>query len=80
MCGFASRFGEGCEMFGSSEVEGKIEGRGTRQGLRPCLHVGWRGTPRVTSRAASVGIGRKEKDLPRASPHDLRRSLIHGAV
>lgn len=28
----------------SEKTEGKIKGRGTRVHVKPCLHVGWRGT------------------------------------
>jgi hypothetical protein len=34
----------GPEFRGGFEAEGKIKGRGTCARLKPCLHVGWRGT------------------------------------
>ncbi len=38
---------------GRAGREGKIEGRGTRRGVRPGLHVGWRGT-RLGGRGAAL--------------------------
>lgn len=59
-------------------VEGKIEGRGTRRGCRPGLHVGWGGTPPALRGASGRVKDRKEKDLSRASPHGLRWSCRRG--
>ncbi len=45
MCRLEQHLGkrDGREWWGGAE--GKIEARGTREGLRPYLHVGWGGTP-----------------------------------
>lgn len=65
---------------GEVRSEGKIEGRGTRRGFRPGLHVGWRGTRLWWRGAALGGNSQEEKHLGRALPHRLRWSCPHGPV
>jgi len=54
------------DFCGGFEAEGKIKGRGTCARLKPCLHVGWRGT-RLESRRAAT-------DAKRASPLVILRA------
>ena len=62
------------------EGEGKIKGRGTRRGVCPGLHVGWRGT-RLGWRGAVLGEKvKREKRLGRASSHRLRWDPPNGAI
>jgi hypothetical protein len=65
---------------GEVRSEGKIEGRGTWRGVRPGLHVGWRGTRLWWRGAARERKSREEKHLSRASPHRLRWSAPYGPV
>lgn len=60
--------------------EGKIEGRGTRQGIRPGLHVGCGGTPPARRGAPGQVKGREAKGLGRASPDRVRWSWRNGRV
>ena len=65
---------------GKGRSEGKIEGRGTRRGSCPGLHVGWRGT-RLGWRGAVLGEKvKRQKHLGRASSDRLRWGPPHGAV
>jgi len=67
---------DGREGWGGAE--GKIEARGTRRGLRPCLHVGCGGTPPgrrgAPSRAKCLEGGGKR----RASPAGPRWNRCRG--
>ena len=63
-----------------SGAEGKIEGRGTRRGFRPGLHVGWDGTRASTRRAVYVVSELSNHDFWRASAHCPRWSLRDGAI
>jgi len=63
---------------GGAKVEGKIESRGTRLGVRPGLHVGWRGTRLRGCGAAHVRKARRNNDLARASYAPTRSGCRHG--
>jgi hypothetical protein len=49
----------GPDFCGGFEAEGKIKGRGTCARLKPCLHVGWRGT------RLNTGCAVREAKCPR---------------
>lgn len=63
---------------GGAKVEGKIESRGTRWGICPGLHVGWRGTRPRGCGAAVVRKGRHGKGLARASYAATLSGWHHG--
>ncbi len=65
---------------GKVRSEGKIEGRGTRRGIRLGLHVGWRGTRQVWRGVARKGKRRWVKHLGRASSDQLRWGTPYDAL
>ena len=65
---------------GRAGAKGKIEGRGTRAGVRPGLHVGWRGTRQGRRGAALRGKSLVFGLLLRALPDRLRWSWHNGAI
>ena len=80
MCSDKGHSDESKDREGKVRSEGKIEGRGTRRGVRPGLHVGWRGT-RLGWHGAVLGEKAKQKKrLGRASFDRLRWDTPHGAV
>ena len=65
---------------GKVRSEGKIEGHGTRRGVRLGLHVGWRGT-RLGWRGAVLDEKVKRKKRLGRAPFDrLRWDPPNGAV
>lgn len=65
---------------GVTDYEGKIEGRGTRRGVRLGLHVGWRGTRLEDGGASVVAKSLMRSAFGRASPDGLRWGWRRGAV
>jgi len=55
----------------SEKTEGKIKGRGTLMRVKPCLHVGWRGTRYLHRCAADGAKFASVLTHPRASPAGL---------
>jgi len=78
MCRLEQRIGGERGHDGRGSAEGKIEARGTRGGLRPCLHIGWSGT-RPSRRGAPGWVKCLEGEAKRrASPAGLRWSRPRG--
>jgi len=78
MCRLEQRIGGERGHDGRGSAEGKIEARGTRGGLRPCLHIGFGGTP-PSRRGAPGWAKRLEGDrIRRASSAGLRWSGRRG--
>ena len=65
---------------GSAGREGKIEGRGTRRGIRPGLLVGWRGTRQGGYGAVLRSKWLVQDAFVRASPDRVRWSWCDGAL
>ncbi len=55
----------------SGNAEGKIKGRGTLVRVKPCLHVGWRGTRFLRRRAVPGAKAAPALVCQRASPAGL---------
>ena len=80
MCRLEQHLGKRDGREGWGGAEGKIEARGTRGGLRPCLHVGWGGT-RPSRRGAPGWAKCLEGEAKRrASPAGLRWSPNRGSL
>ena len=80
MCRWEGLFGRGESREGRAGDEGKIEGRGTRRGFRPGLHVGWRGTRPGGRGAGWEAKAHDQNGLAGASPAGLRWSCRRGSL